>query len=214
MSIQLPNSHEEFKVYWKTILNEEYGYRLITRGELNAIREEANNDSIIMEDLVCKKCTRYVPDDFPGWDDCLAGIPFELSKEILDKSGYLSEKSVRALEQEAADWAKTQDARFDSLICFCFPGTTVDMLDELSPQDWHRRAAMAQLIVAGIYGIDPSGFLDPSKDLTENTTQPKQAQQRYSRQEQPITPHDTTKVHGVNNRPTEIQTEGVFSFTN
>lgn len=202
----LTQLHENFKIYWMDILGETYGYRLLTRGELKRAQNIADGDSVVLEDVICEICTVQLPENFPGWDDCLAGIPHELAKTILDKSGYLTSNSLRELEAEAAEWAKTQDARYDSLICFCFAGTTPEILDNLPPQEWHRRAAMAQLIVAGIYNIDPAEFLNPGKE-----TNPKSPPSVNLPQPPPSF---NNKPHGINNTPTDIQNEGVFSFRN
>jgi len=191
--------------YTTTILGQEFGYRLISRKELKHVQQLASGNAITLEDLVCNTCVISTPETFPGWDDCLAGVPSELAKAILDGSGFLSKESMQRLEEEAAQWAMTQDARFDALITFCHPTITDEDLDTMSPKRWHLLAAKSQLIVAGLYGIDTTDFLDPSKKLS--STQPQQPL--------PPTPQGLPQAgeYGVSKLQSHVETEGAFSFT-
>lgn len=144
------------------ILGERYSYRLLTRRELREALESSPDDPLEFEENICRACITEVPDDFPGYTDCLAGIPTTLCNEIMAASGYTSDQS--AFEQEALTWAQTPQARMDVLICFCFPKWSIDDLESMDPHTYYKYAAASQLIIGGVYGMDASTFLDPSRD--------------------------------------------------
>jgi hypothetical protein len=144
------------------ILGQEYHYRLLTRRELRTALENSNDDALLFEEEVCRTCATGTPEDFPGFDHCLAGIPTTLCQRVMESSGYTEQ--VSSLEAEALEWAKTPQARMDTLIVFCFPKKDYDDLEDMDPRSYYRYAAGAQLVIGGVYGMDASVFLDPSKD--------------------------------------------------
>jgi len=104
---------------------------------------------------------------------------------------------------------KTQDSRFDALITFCHPTITDIELDNMSPKRWHKLAAKSQLIAAGLYGIDTSGFLDTSEDTKVQTEKPQIPQQQTNiNNPSSLQPQE----HGINKAASHIETEGTFSF--
>lgn len=146
------------------ILGQTYIYRLLTRKELRDITQECDGLAVVFEDLVCEKCVVSYPENFPGLDDCLAGIPTTICETVMAKSGYSDESALSSFEAEAVEWASTPESRIISLICFCMPSMTKDAIESLDPEDFYYYAAMAQLIAKGLYGMDASGFLNPEKE--------------------------------------------------
>ena len=150
-------------LHYTEILGEQYGFRLLTRRELREAVELADGDSLGFEEDVCQRCVVDTPPDFPGYDQCLAGVPTHICAEIMRISGY-TEGEVQ-LESDAIEWAMTPQARMDVLISFCFPRVTLQDLDDLDPYWYYRYAAASQLIIGGVYGMDATSFLDPAKDM-------------------------------------------------
>jgi len=181
-----------------SILGETYTYRSLTRKEYKEILAENLDDPVGFEDEIAKLCTLKIPDDFPGWEDCYAGIPSTLAEAILDASGMLNEDSVRKLIKAVEDWASTDEARIDCLICFCFPTMTPDILESMESLTWYKYAAMAKMIMGGIHGVDPSVFLEG--------TPPAQVLP----QQQPPGMHGN--AYGVNRQPSRLESEGNFTF--
>jgi hypothetical protein len=185
------------------ILGQLYTFRAISRKEYRTLLEDSKGDSISFEDSLAELATITLPETFPGWDECLAGIPNTLAKSILYLSGLGGEESIKALQDEVHVWASTQEARIDALICFCFPTIKPDDLEDLDPLAWYRYAAMAQMILIGLHGMDPTPFItgEPAKQ------QPAQ---------QPMIPAQgmlEPKAYGVNKQVSQIENLGVMSFT-
>lgn len=157
-------------LHYTEILGERYGFRLLTRRELREAVEAAGGDSLSFEDDVCQRCLVETPPKFPGIDACLAGIPTELCRVIMEASGYAGENP--SLERDAMAWAMTAQARMDVLICFCFPKVALQDLDDMDPYWYYRYAAASQLVIGGVYGMDASAFLDPSKDALPGPSAP------------------------------------------
>jgi predicted nucleic acid-binding protein len=57
------------------ILGDIYEFRRVTRKEIRDIEALANDDVLAFEDAIVVACATRLPPTFPGWDDCLAGIP-------------------------------------------------------------------------------------------------------------------------------------------
>lgn len=152
----------------------QFGFKLLTRRQLRETVEAVGDDSIAFEDEVCRLCVTQMPSDFPGFDDCLAGVPTELCAQIMAQSGYAAPETdpvtgapvqvMSPLEEAAMQWAMTSQARLDTLIVFCFPRLSYETLEDLDPEFYYQYAAGSQLIIGGVYGMDASTFLDPSKD--------------------------------------------------
>lgn len=162
--------------YRVDILGETYSYRLLTRRELRSALENSNDDALSFEEEVCRICIIATPEDFPGFDYCLAGIPTSLAQVIMEASGYTDD--VSSLEREALEWAQTPQARMDTLIVFCFPKMSYDDLENLDPRSYYKYAAGAQLVIGGVYGMDATTFLDPTKDTQRRERRQTQAQPR------------------------------------
>jgi hypothetical protein len=161
-------------IEYASVLGERYGYRRLTRGELKEAMSIAEDSELEFEDFVCVTCVTEQPPGFPGWDLCLAGIPSMLCREIMVASGYIREAPhpetgelvpvIPTVERQAMAWATTPEARYDVLICFCFPRIALSDLDRMDPLEYYQYAAASQLIIGGVYGMDASNFLNPALD--------------------------------------------------
>lgn len=161
-------------LYYIEIQGERFGYKLLTRRQLREALDNADEGSLDFEDEVCRACVVETPDTFPGWDDCLAGIPTALCEDIMMSSGYVREvtdpssgrikRFIPEVEMQAIQWAQTAQARLDTLIVFCFPKYSYEDLEDMDPEEYYKCAAGSQLIIGGVYGMDASVFLDPSRD--------------------------------------------------
>lgn len=158
--------------YQVEALGEIYTYRALTRRELREAFECAGEDSVAFEDTVFSLAVISTPEGFPGLDECPAGIPAIVCRAIMVKSGYAEDDEVNPLEERALSWAMTPQGRMDILISFFFPAVTLDVLDDMNPEIYHRYAVAAQAIAA-LQGFDNIGaFLDPGASPPERPERP------------------------------------------
>lgn len=141
------------------VLGELYGFRRVTRREIKELDALYPEDVFGFEDALCEMCVIEVPSDFPGWDDCLAGLPTTLTQTIMQESGFTDDSAD--FQHSAIEWAESPEGRLDTLIAFCFPSVSLSAMDDMDPELYCRYAASARLIVTTIYGMDPSSFLNP-----------------------------------------------------
>lgn len=148
------------------VLGQRYRYRLLSRRELRVAFDTADNDQLLFEELVFSSAVVELPEDFPGLDNCLAGVPTEVCKKIMQSSGYLAAGDTESpLEASAVEWAMSQQGRADMLICFCFPTLNLETLEDLDPEVYCKYSVAAQVVASGLYGLVNLGdFLDPTKD--------------------------------------------------
>jgi hypothetical protein len=156
--------------YVTSVLGKDYRYRLVTRRELRTLFEEAQGDHILFEDLVFSLSVVETPEDFPGLDECLAGVPTAVVEQVLANSGYApaasSGEGVRLTppEEKALEWVRGAQSRVDMLICFCFPGITLNSLEDMNPEEYQKYVAGAHIVARSLYGMDIAAFLDPDSD--------------------------------------------------
>lgn len=200
------------RIHKATVLGQEYAYRLLTRREFREIQNSCDRDPVLFEELVCEKCVTAYPEDFPGLDDCFAGIPTTLCDIIMLQSGYSADidsanTSLNTMEVAALEWAKTPESRIISLIVFCMPSLTKDAVEDLDPEDFYYYAAMAQLIARGLYGMDVSGFLDPSQD---QEARPKRGMTRNA-ESSTLSPEEQARFDQLHKQMNSMAGEGGYS---
>jgi hypothetical protein len=85
-------------IYLGTIGDEEFIFRALTRFEYKQIVSAPDTDPLMREEFICEVCTLWPAE--MTWQDMAerkAGIPARLSEQILDKSAFTQNVTVRAL---------------------------------------------------------------------------------------------------------------------
>lgn len=154
-----------------------YVYRTLTRREYHAAVYQSK-DRFEFEERVLRAALldwpreseprasglKLLPDGSPDWDHSLAGLVSRLCAAILETSGYEGDGGLELLATQGSEWASTEEARYDALICFAL-NLSPEALEDLPPEIYARYAALAQSVVVGLYGITPDAlraFVDPA----------------------------------------------------
>ena len=140
--------------------------RPLTRAEYRFCKERSAKDSIIFDELICQKAVIW-PSDFDFSNPGLkAGIPNQLSHEILELSGF-TKKSREDMFFYWQEQCYEQEMRRDILIQLVFPQLTFDILENLSQDDYYRYLASAEFRIRTqlLTSVNPEFSPDELVDL-------------------------------------------------
>lgn len=85
-------------VYVADIKGTYFVYRTLQRFEYKQIIAMPNTDPLMREEMICESCVLYPADfNFTHMGSGPAGIPSNLSEQIMDDSGFTRDISVRKL---------------------------------------------------------------------------------------------------------------------
>lgn len=96
-------------IYWNTIEDQVFVYRALGRLEYRQVLD-ADISDVEKEDVVCKACLLY-PENF-DFDNCVAGVPTQLFKQILKNSFLDSLESKKAI----VNYNRSEMMQFDNQI--------------------------------------------------------------------------------------------------
>lgn len=138
-----------------------FHYRLLTRGELRRLLEKYGGSQIFFEDAVCNQAlVEPWPKNFPGFDECLAGVPTALAAHILNDSGFTDEGQEESVAK-ALSWIDTEEGRSDALICYCFASVPMEALDAMTVDAYNKHLVAASVLMKTFHNIDPQALLNP-----------------------------------------------------
>lgn len=113
-------------VYWNTLDDQIFIYRPLGRLEYRQLIASEISE-VEKEDTICKACLLY-PEDF-DFDNCLAGIPTELSNLIL-KNSFLDSLDSKKL---IVNYYRTEMQQFDNqitcIISEAFPNLDIEEIE-------------------------------------------------------------------------------------
>lgn len=119
-------------MYYVEILGKPFRFRELTRTEfegLNYITEECE-----FQDTVCRISVKE--SELYSWDLMEAGIPEQLSKIILDSSGYVSIEEIEAyINADKEEIDTNPEMQMDALIQHIYPEYNDAMLKKLSVRE-------------------------------------------------------------------------------
>ena len=114
--VDITDLYFQFKTKWRNVFiyrlgEQDFIYRALGRKEYKDICTDTRFNDIEKEDIICDQCLLY-PQDF-DFENCDAGIPTELVKNIL-KNSYLDSVSSRTqvldyYRADMYDWSKRSD---------------------------------------------------------------------------------------------------------
>ncbi|NIN63684.1 MAG: hypothetical protein GTO63_03005, partial [Anaerolineae bacterium] len=125
----------------------------LTRKELREAEEKHRGSQVAIEDEICR-IALISPKDF-DFDTCLAGVPTTLCQVIIQQSNFLARPEVRDLLESNMDSMMEQGNRLDMLMMTAMPGTSLDEIEGLVPEEYIRRLAMSIFMLTNFMGADP-----------------------------------------------------------
>jgi hypothetical protein len=130
-----------------------FRFRSLTRKELREAEEKHRGSQVAIEDEICRIALTS-PKDF-DFDSCLAGIPTTLCQAIIQQSNFLTRPEIRELLESNMDSMMEQGNRLDMLMMTAMPGTSLDEIEGLVPEEYIRRLAMSIFMLTNFMGADP-----------------------------------------------------------
>ncbi len=130
-----------------------FRFRSLTRKELREAEEKHRGSQVAIEDEICR-IALISPKDF-DFDTCLAGVPTTLCQVIIQQSNFLARPEVRDLLESNMDSMMEQGNRLDMLMMTAMPGTSLDEIEGLVPEEYIRRLAMSIFMLTNFMGADP-----------------------------------------------------------
>lgn len=113
-------------IYWNTLDGQMFIYRPLGRLEYKQLINSEISD-IEKEDVICKACLIY-PENF-DFDDCLAGIPTELSRLILKNSFLDSLESKQLIINYHRSEMQQFDNQITCIISEAFPSLDIEEIE-------------------------------------------------------------------------------------
>lgn len=113
-------------IYWNTLEDQVFIYRPLGRLEYKQLIESEVSD-VEKEEVICKACLLY-PEGF-DFDNCLAGIPTELSRLILKNSFLDSLESKKLIVNYHRAEMKQFDNQITCIISEAFPNLDIEEIE-------------------------------------------------------------------------------------
>lgn len=130
-----------------------FRFRSLTRKELREAQGKYRGNQVAVEDEICR-IALISPKDF-DFDSCPAGIPTTLCQAIIQQSNFLAMPEVKGMLESSMDSMMEQGNRLDMLMLTAMPGTSLDDLEGLEPEEYLRRLAMSIFMLVNLMGADP-----------------------------------------------------------
>ena len=147
-------------VFMVQLQNEVFIYRALRRSEFYEIMNGSRFNDVDKEEFVCQECLLYPDPEIYDWDNCAAGIPTTLSKEIL-KNSYLDENSLQD-RMFLRDIYRTQmndlDNQITCVISEAFPYLTLEEIENFDVDTATKYLTRAEWKLQNLHGIK---FEDP-----------------------------------------------------
>lgn len=167
---------EAFKVhnavFFSEIEGELFIYRPLGRSEYKNILGNVNLSDLDKQDAICLTALLY-PVDY-DLDNCSAGIPEILYKDIIDKSCLDPESMYYLLEMNRND-AEQLGSEMACVIAEAFPSYTMDEIESWNNFKFMKLYAQAEWILTNIrgveFGLDVAEYLAEIAGITETIEQ-------------------------------------------
>lgn len=153
-------------IFSTVIGDDAYIWRLITPSEYEIIVKTSGHDLDLKEELICQYAVVFPPTDF---SKCKAGVPIQLSKQILRESGFSASNKIK---EHLAICRENVATRFQEqsviLIASAFPQYK---LEEIEGWDMEKLIHMVARAEWKMTNIDGKEFIfdDDSSDEANNT---------------------------------------------
>lgn len=145
---------EAFKKYEAVFFSEIEGqifiFRPLTRKEYRDILENQNMDDYSKQDAICKQVLLY-PENF-DFDECSAGLPDILFKDILEKSCLDVESTFYLLKIQREE-AENLSSEMTCIIAEAFPSYTIEEIESWNNFKFIKIYAQAEWVLKNIRGV-------------------------------------------------------------
>ncbi len=190
-------------VFFSDIEDELFIYRPLGRKEFKDILSNQNLDDYEKQDAICKTVLLF-PEDF-DFDDCLAGIPEQLYKDVLEKS-CLDPESMFYLLHMNREECEQLGSEMACIIAEAFPSYTIDEIEAWNNFKFMKIYAQAEWILKNIrgieFGLDVGEYLADIAGITDEELI------NMGIKEEPVRPQRQQQQQGPGNREIHGETPG------
>ena len=166
-------------VFATQIDDEFFLYRLIGRSEYQTIYEDETFSDLEKENLIVETCLLY-PENY-DLDNCSAGIPSQLSSEILQSSLISDKEEIMAsLENERTRILLDENEQINCLISVAFPNFTLEEIESWTMPKTLKYYTRAEWILANIKRVEIENY----NNFLYEFEQKRLAEEKQQRQEQ------------------------------
>ena len=178
--------------------NEFFLYRVLGRDEYKAIYEDDQFTQLEKENLVIQTCLVY-PEHY-DLDECPAGIPTQLCKEILDASLIVDVETLcTILDNERLAFLSDENNIFNCMILAAFPSLNLEEVENWPMEKAIKYYTRAEWILSHLQGIKIEKY---DKFLEKLALEQQQKQQEGFIKEQEEKPQTTIRGGDKNNKLT------------
>lgn len=132
------------------IAGELFIIRPLTRSEFNKIMEFDAND-VLKENMVCETATLY-PENY-DFETCIAGIPTELAKKILEESLLMLDDKARSVLNKFRDEMKEYQHQISCIIVEAFPTLNIDEVETWDMYKTLKYLSRAEWVLTQLRGL-------------------------------------------------------------
>jgi hypothetical protein len=154
-------------LYVITIGDNNYIFRLLTRGEFLSLSELSITDPIGMDDFVYDKCVVYTDSEIPV-DEMNAGIVTSLSELIAELSGFTSPDSLLSILAEKREMMELADSQMIVMLLQAFPNLDIETINEFDIEKLTYHLAIAEQILGVTLDIKKEKTPPNSKTINFN----------------------------------------------
>ena len=154
--VDITDLYFQFKTKWRNVFiyrlgEQDFIYRALGRKEYKDICTDTRFNDIEKEDIICDQCLLY-PQDF-DFENCDAGIPTELVKNIL-KNSYLDSVSSRTqvLDYYRADMYDL-DNQITAVISEAFPNLDIEEIEQWDVEKTMKYMSRAEWVLHNLRGV-------------------------------------------------------------
>lgn len=145
-------------------------YRSLGRLEYRQILEDSSINNYEKEDMICKVCLLH-PNNF-DFENCAAGIPTQLTKEILEYSFLDSLEMRDAIMMYYRAEMVNLENQITCLIHEAFPEYDIEDIEKWDVEKTTKFMASAEWILKNLRGLNITAFT--FSDINKQQEQPKQ----------------------------------------
>ena len=213
--IDITDLYFQFKTKWRNVFiyrlgEQDFIYRALGRKEYKDICSDTRFNDIEKEDIICDQCLLY-PKNF-DWENCDAGIPTELVKNIL-KNSYLDTVNSRTqvLDYYRADMFDL-DNQITAIISTAFPNLDIEEIEQWDVEKTMKYMSRAEWILHNLKGV-PFASQSPQGDFysaeQENTQKQQQNSKKQYKKEKTNTNMDSGKTIRGGERKNKLTPEKI-----
>lgn len=196
----------KFKEKWRNVFiyrlgEQDFIYRALGRKEFKDILDNKLFNDYEKEEVICDQCLLY-PEEY-DWENCDAGVPTELMKNILKNSYLDSIKSRKTILTHYRNEMFDLDNQMTAIILEAFPNLSLEQVEQWDVEKTMKFYSRAEWTLHNIRGVPFAQQSDIEEEIDGNIMhteelQPAPPPQRIQAQPQATRPQKTTTIRGGN----------------